>query len=460
MTLTKTPIPTGLVINSQIPLDNKLYFLNEASLSNLGELDNFAFIYYKGMVAYCAQEDTSYKWKEIQEAEEGLLNNNFIYPDNWIKEGIDYSNKAYNFVAVTSGSETKINAGTNVTVTGNGTDATPYIINSSATGGQEVLEKIDEGNGLGIIIKGRVSANYGNVGLNAVDLSFSDEVSPTYGATGEKTFATGFQTLASFYAATASGFFTKARNFYANSSGQNTDASGEASNARNKSTIAAADFSDTSGLETEAIAGATASTTSGYRTKTRGSYSSANGDENEANSRAEFVAGTFGTILAGDPSFNIPTDRVFNIGVGIDNLNRKDGISIFKNGLATLPSVTNALITSGSGKAIVTKEYLKASNNLQKVITTSTVILDTDNNHTIFINNGATPITITIDSSITLPNFGVGFVQEGTGDVTFVGSGVSLTNPVGLKSKGQGYQTFIERKLATSTFYLLGNTKI
>lgn len=26
MTLTKTPIPTGLVINSQIPLDNKLYF--------------------------------------------------------------------------------------------------------------------------------------------------------------------------------------------------------------------------------------------------------------------------------------------------------------------------------------------------------------------------------------------------------------------------------------------------
>ena len=131
MTLTKTPIPTGLVINSQIPLDNKLYFLNEASLSNLGELDNFAFIYYKGMVAYCAQEDTSYKWKEIQEAEEGLLNNNFIYPDNWIKEGIDYSNRAYNFVAVTSGTETKISAGTNVTITGNGTDATPYIINSN-----------------------------------------------------------------------------------------------------------------------------------------------------------------------------------------------------------------------------------------------------------------------------------------------------------------------------------------
>ena len=36
------------------------------------------------------------------------------------------------------GSETKINAGTNVTVTGNGTTATPYIINSTASGGATV----------------------------------------------------------------------------------------------------------------------------------------------------------------------------------------------------------------------------------------------------------------------------------------------------------------------------------
>ena len=96
---------------------------------------------------------------------------------------------------------------------------------------------------------------------------------------------------------------------------------------------------------------------------------------------------------------------------------------------------------------------------LQKEITTNTVLSDSDNNYTVFINNGATPITITIDSSVTLANFGVGFIQEGTGDVTFVGTGVSLTNPVGLKSKGQGYATFIERKLNTSNYFLLGDTK-
>ena len=38
------------------------------------------------------------------------------------------------FPTPSDGSETKINAGTNVTVTGNGTDATPYIINSLANG--------------------------------------------------------------------------------------------------------------------------------------------------------------------------------------------------------------------------------------------------------------------------------------------------------------------------------------
>lgn len=94
--------------------------------------------------------------------------------------------------------------------------------------------------------------------------------------------------------------------------------------------------------------------------------------------------------------------------------------------------------------------------NLQKEITTSNYILtDADNDYTIFVNNGATPITISL-GAITISNFTVGFIQEGSADVTFVG----VTNPVGLKLKGQGYQAFIERKLATATYYLLGNTKV
>jgi hypothetical protein len=93
--------------------------------------------------------------------------------------------------------------------------------------------------------------------------------------------------------------------------------------------------------------------------------------------------------------------------------------------------------------------------NLQKEITATYVLTDADDNYVIFINNGATAITISV-GAITTPNFSVGFIQEGSADVTFVG----VTNPVGLKSKGQGYQTFVERKLSTSTYYLLGNTKV
>ena len=93
--------------------------------------------------------------------------------------------------------------------------------------------------------------------------------------------------------------------------------------------------------------------------------------------------------------------------------------------------------------------------NLQKVITATYVLTDADNGYTIFINNNSTPVSISL-GTITIANFCVGFIQEGSADVTFSG----VTNPIGLKSKGQGYQTFIERKLSTSTYYLLGNTKV
>ena len=120
---------------------------------------------------------------------------------------------------------------------------------------------------------------------------------------------------------------------------------------------------------------------------------------------------------------------------------------------------TQTVSIDGDGSIFTPYSFTATPVNLQTIINVSTTITNSLNNYVVFINNGATPITITINSSITIPNFCVGFIQEGTGDVTFVGSGVSLTNPVGLKSKGQGYATFIERKLNTSNYFLLGNTR-
>ncbi len=52
-----------------------------------------------------------------------------------VTQNQDAANKIYVDTAITNrvnGSETKINAGTNVTITGNGTISTPYIINASS----------------------------------------------------------------------------------------------------------------------------------------------------------------------------------------------------------------------------------------------------------------------------------------------------------------------------------------
>jgi hypothetical protein len=63
-------------------------------------------------------------------------------------------------------------------------------------------------------------------------------------------------------------------------------------------------------------------------------------------------------------------------------------------------SVTNALILAGSVKSLVTRElkalYLLMSRNLQRTVTTSFTLLMLDNGYVIVVDNGATPVIITV----------------------------------------------------------------
>ena len=318
---------------------------------------------------------------------------------------------------VADGSETKINAGTNVTVTDNGTDATPYIINSSG----------------GVTVNDATSSIKGILRLTG-DLGGTADLPTTPTAihkTGNETF-TG------------------------NKSGSNTSAT---------PTRLLINTSSDATLE-----GFLANTESSTQPAIRITSSTVTGGGGGIASIIE----TFGHNAIGlkiEPEQNNPTsgnmlvlsnkralNNVIDIATPLSIL--RDGVEVAKISDIGDHTANKYRKTGGTSTQMLMADGSVKENqdNLQRVITTSTVILDIDNNNTIFINNGATPITITIDSSITLPNFCVGFIQEGTGDVTFVGTGVSLTNPVGLKSKGQGYATFIERKLATSTYFLLGNT--
>ena len=96
----------------------------------------------------------------------------------------------------------------------------------------------------------------------------------------------------------------------------------------------------------------------------------------------------------------------------------------------------------------------------QKFISTNYLLTSADDGYSIIITNGATPISITVPTSLSA-KLQVGFIQDGTGDVTFVPSGTTLNNAIsGYKIKGQYDQAYLEQGATASIYYLLGNTKV
>ena len=101
-----------------------------------------------------------------------------------------------------------------------------------------------------------------------------------------------------------------------------------------------------------------------------------------------------------------------------------------------------------------------ASNNLQRDMSVSFIVADTDNNYVIQLKN-STAITITIPASGLRNFFNVGFSRKGAGEVSFVGdTGVTLQNPLGFRISRQFDPSYIERDADTQIFTLYGNTKV
>ena len=81
---------------------------------------------------------------------------------------------------------------------------------SQLTNLPNALEFVDEGNGNGIVISGRDANSYGNVGYNALDLSYSTGNSTILGATGDFSMSMGYNAKSSGDHSTAMGFAAKA----------------------------------------------------------------------------------------------------------------------------------------------------------------------------------------------------------------------------------------------------------
>ncbi|MDO1501488.1 hypothetical protein Q2T40_15235 [Winogradskyella maritima] len=217
-----------------------------------------------------------------------------------------------------------------------------YAITAQTANNVSGLEILDEGNGIGWRLIGRNPDFYGNIGSDAIDLSYSTGTSSQHGALGAKSFSTGRNTSAIGANATAMGAFTTASGLSSVAIGNGVSASGN--------------FSSVFGINNNASG--TGSTAFGSENSATGIYSTAMGFTTYADASFVTVTGRF-NIGGGISSGWTSTDPLFEIGNGDDIDNRSNALTVLKNGTITAPSFEIDEITDA--KALITKEYLEAN---------------------------------------------------------------------------------------------------
>jgi len=192
-----------------------------------------------------------------------------------------------------------------------------YLTGFTESPSQAALIFSPTGNTTGIIKSGRTEANYGPVGIRAIDLTNSLTASATRGATGQESMAWGRNT-------TASGD-------YSTTWGSNTTASGDTTTAWGRSNLAGGD------------------------------WSTAWGQGNRVLSIGETALGLYGSEVSGNGTTWVGADRIFNVGNGINTGLRSDALTILKYGDVIAPSLSIGIINSADTRVLITKEYADAN---------------------------------------------------------------------------------------------------
>ncbi|MFD2823808.1 tail fiber domain-containing protein [Lacinutrix iliipiscaria] len=263
------------------------------------------------------------------------------------------------------------------------------------------LETKDEGNGIGWRLVGRNPSYFGNIGLDAVDVSQSNTTGNS-GATGDYAFASGRQVL-------ASGRYAMANNY-------GNTASGEYA------------------------------TAFGYITSAEAYVSMALGQRN---------------VGGGNPTAWVQTDPLLEVGNGFGST-YSNALTILKNGTVTAPSFDMAEITDP--KALITKEYLEntaiVATGLEAIdegngIGWRLIGRDPDNYYN--IGENAVDLSRSVFNNVAgasgIGAFAVGYAVNATGDYA-LGMGISVrasghrstaigntTTATGLSSTAMGTST-------------------
>lgn len=169
---------------------------------------------------------------------------------------------------------------------------------------------------------------------------------------GFSTRASGGFSFAGGNNAVADGDYSFAYGLSPAATGVNSVAIGQGAEASNINTIALGSGTVSNGNSTIAIgfratASGTGSKTFGAQTLSTGFNAIAMGEHLFARSRGEISLGSYGTDYtpAGVTTWN-GADRILNVGIGLDSMNRKDALTIFKSGLSRFNG--HALIVTNS----------------------------------------------------------------------------------------------------------------
>lgn len=202
--------------------------------------------------------------------------------------------------------------------------AVPYALSAANVSG---IENVNEGGNTGWRLIGKNAANYGTIGDSAIDLSHSNSLSTTRGATGDYASAIGYRTTASGDYAAAIGSGSRANENYSVSIGRNT------------------------------VADAFYATAIGFESHATGNYSISIGNNTNADAFSSIALGYYNT---GGGSTNTwePTDPIFEVGNG-SSANRTNALTILKNGTVLASTFQLSQITHP--RALITKEYADAN---------------------------------------------------------------------------------------------------
>ena len=209
----------------------------------------------------------------------------------------------------------------------------------SAQYSSDYLQSLTESGNTGWRFSNAVAANYGNIGSEAVDLSYSNSASTTRGATGTASTAMGYLTTASGTYSTAMGVVTTASAFYSTAMGYLTTASGSVSTAMGAVTTASGYASTSMGNNT--TASANYSTAMGYTTTASANYSTAMGNSTIASHYLSLVSGQYNSVGSSVPpnasASSFDTDNAaLVIGNGTASNAKSDAFVVYFNGDATL----------------------------------------------------------------------------------------------------------------------------